>query len=98
MTQLVDKLDTRIAKKTKETSITTMKNLEDDHNLTVVQGAMKRVFLEVLMAIIDDEEVKGDFEAAVIQMATISILVKALAKTLATEEAILTLVARSVAS
>lgn len=64
MTQLVNKLVTWIAQKPEESLLATMENLEADHNLTFVRGALKRATEEMLVSTMDGEEVKVDFETA----------------------------------
>lgn len=85
-TQMVNKLDARIAQMTEEYLVGIMKNLDKDHNLSFERRALKRATCEALTFMIDDEESKEVFEAAVIKMATSGSMVKEIAKVLVTEE------------
>lgn len=98
MTQLMDKLDTQVAQNLEELLIATVENLDEDHNLTFVWGALKPATREMLMSITDDEEVKVALEAAIIQMAKSTARIRAIAKSLVTEETIMASVARLVAN
>lgn len=98
MTQLVDKLHSRIAKETEDSVIATTKTPDDDHNQTLVRGALKRPTREVLVSKMDDDEVKVAYEAAIIQTATSPTMIKVVAKALVTEEAIMNSVVGFVAS
>lgn len=97
MTQLVDKLGTQIAQKTKKSLITIIENLKDNHNSAFVRGALKRATREVLVLTMNDKEVNVAFETAIIQMATSSTRVREIANNPATEEAIVAPVARFIA-
>lgn len=68
--ELVDCLDTWIARNTKDSLVSTRENLEDDHNLTYVRKAPKQATQGLLMSMIDGEEVKVSLEAAIIVITT----------------------------
>lgn len=98
MTQLVDKLDTKIAQMTEESSIVASENLGDDRRPTFTRIALKQANRAVLMSAMNDEEVKVAFRAATIQTAKSLTKIRAAAKAPVTKEAILASVLRFVAS
>lgn len=73
-----------------------MENSKNDHIMSRVRGALKRASHEMLSTILEDERCREAFEAAVIKVATSTIVVQAITKRLAQDEKIMAPIAKFV--
>lgn len=86
LNQRKNKLDALVAQVTEEPFIRIMKNIDDEHNMFFVRGALKRAICDMLMLMIDDHGAREAFKVAKVQVATSTPMFQAMIKALVLDE------------
>lgn len=95
-TQIVKKLNARIAQAMEETLVRLLENLGNDHNLAFVRGVLNRANRVIMTSMLADGKIRDPIETAVVKMLTIVPTAHEIAKVLVNDEAIMAPMARFV--